>query len=115
MGGEKREKSGLRWDRLGKEVLEFLLTTGEMQLKELIKHDNRSTDRDDPAILLKTGDYLTVDKDTSIPTNDLVMNEVDMWNYVVSWCKVQINKTFGRSEQMGRRRLSSFEITSKRW
>src|SRR6185437_6930593 len=31
--------------RFIKKVLEFLLTTDEMQLKELIKHDNGSTDR----------------------------------------------------------------------
>ena len=64
------------------EVLELLLTADEMQLEELIKHDNGNMDyvelilfhrvhinivqRDDPAILFKTGDYLPIDILTSV-------------------------------------------------
>ncbi|CAG8643601.1 7161_t:CDS:2, partial [Paraglomus brasilianum] len=65
-----------------KEVHEILLTADEVQLEELIKHDNGNMDyvelilfhrvhinivqRDDPAILFKTGDYLPIDILTSV-------------------------------------------------
>ncbi|CAG8617036.1 731_t:CDS:2, partial [Paraglomus brasilianum] len=80
-----------------KEVIELLLAADEMQLEELTKPVQMhllqewepwnsvklysapsKTLLDDPAILFKTGDYLTADEDTLISVlerNDLVMDE----------------------------------------
>ncbi|CAG8577669.1 4459_t:CDS:2 [Paraglomus occultum] len=51
---------------------------------------------DDPAILFKTGDYLTADEDTLISVlerNDLVLDEVDIWNHVIAWGKARMSET----------------------
>ena len=76
-------------------ILLHRVSSANSSFKELFAYCSE-TILDDPVILFKTGDYLTADEDTLISVlerNDLVMDEVDIWNHVISWGKARMNKT----------------------